>query len=169
MVSTVAADVCCKLVETRTASLALGRATAASGVDESLLKDACRTLQQQHCHYDPLDADRPVTTSAAMLLARGFSVIDDKQQQLKLAAAFVKACGRTAFAGCHMDDAHDVLTVRSGPLTLRPAAVVVKKEAVITACPSLTSVANRSSVIGLLDSTVNRATSLVEAGAYLHW
>ena len=80
-VGTVAADVCCKIVEARSASLPSLAPTfsstsssathpsgprsggGAGGSNDSLWKDASRALAQQFPRFDTLDHGRPVTSS----------------------------------------------------------------------------------------------------------
>ena len=56
-VGTVAADVCCKMVETRTSS------AQPNAPEDSIWRDTCRSVGQQYGRFDSLDAGRPITTS----------------------------------------------------------------------------------------------------------
>ena len=60
-VGTVAADVCCKMVETRTAHVPLSSSVTSAAA--TVWRDACRSIGQQYSRFDNLDGGRPVTSS----------------------------------------------------------------------------------------------------------
>ncbi|GAX78151.1 hypothetical protein CEUSTIGMA_g5593.t1 [Chlamydomonas eustigma] len=111
-------------------------------------------------------------------------------QETVLASTYIKACGGvSAFAGGGMYqtdvDCLDCVKVRTGPaLKAVPASNSSSRKLnadskriaggnpsgySAASSASVTVIANRSSVIGQLADTLDRATSIWRAGAYLHW
>lgn len=191
IVSTVAADPCCKIVDVRTA------ASPAGGLGTWAWQDACKAVANQYPAFDVLASGRKVTTAGALLLARGFGQDGPGAAGTGVAnggaggaaggtldpRVFVNAAGgHGAFVGWDMSSSQHV-TVRQGSCILTPAASSGKAAAVHSTgaatgantarrppgVPGLTAICSRSSVVGLLGSTADRAASIWQAGAYLHW
>lgn len=94
--------------------------------------------------------------------------------------AYIQAVGGTNSFSCPVDAAGSVF-MREGSarlVGLAPSSITAAMAAsgasggggsATRGAMSLTAVANRSSVVGLLAKTVEQANSIMEAGAYLHW
>ncbi|KAG1676469.1 hypothetical protein FOA52_002289 [Chlamydomonas sp. UWO 241] len=206
MVGTVAADPCTKIVTARTAAAPAG--TPAQGAWAA----ACKALHTQLPRFDALDHDRPVTTSGALVLSRGFPGVAGAGASAA-AAAYVKAGGGASAFGAgggrgsdgssNAGDMSDAVWLRASPGGGAPAGVVAAWPGNsggtstssargggggatgatgaaaaasargggggAAAAPSVASVSLRSSTVGLLDATAQRATATWSAGAYMHW
>ncbi|EFJ50878.1 Eta tubulin [Volvox carteri f. nagariensis] len=152
-VSTVAADPCTKLLETWTVHSHPNAAVS------GMWADSLRSLGSIMPRADPLRSNAPITTSGAMLLARGYPAAavppssTGGSAHSALLGAYVKSLGPHGAAPALLPEVN--LVLRCG----QPGAT----------SPSLTILSNRSNVIGLLECTVQRALALCDAKAYLHW
>ncbi|GLI58867.1 hypothetical protein VaNZ11_000635 [Volvox africanus] len=185
-VATVAADPCTKLLETWTVHSHPNVAVT------GLWADSLCSLGSLMPRADPLRGNAPITTAGAMLLARGYPSAAVPPNSAggvhsSLLDAYIKSLGPHGAAPTLIPDAS--LVLRCGqpgivrevrkPGTTAAASVPMpsgtglssgnKPLASAAASPSLTVVSNRSSVIGRLEGTVQRALALCDAKAYLHW
>ncbi|GIL70377.1 hypothetical protein Vretifemale_1138 [Volvox reticuliferus] len=185
-VATVAADPCTKLLETWTVHSHPNVAVT------GLWADSLRALGSLMPRADPLRGNAPITTAGAMLLARGYPSAAVPANSAggvhsSLLGAYIKSLGPQGAAPTLIPDAS--LVLRCGqpgivrevrkPGTTPSASVPTlsgtglssgnKPLTSTVTRPSLTVVSNRSSVIGLLEGTVQRALALCDAKAYLHW
>ncbi|KAG2445658.1 hypothetical protein HXX76_000267 [Chlamydomonas incerta] len=187
VVTTVAADPCTKMLETWTVHCHPN--TAVNG----LWADSLRSLSSLLPRADALRGNAPISTAGALLVARGYPAAavppgDGGATQAALLSAYVKSLGPAGAAPTLAPEAS--LWLRAGPAALLretrrgapmgapggtsgagggkppPAAATAPGGG---GSPSLTTVANRSGVVGLLENTVRRARALVDAGAYVHW
>ena len=110
-VSTVAADVCCKIVEARTASVVVvphpgggagggggggGAPSGSTAGSDSIWRDASRALAQQFPRFDALDKGRPVTSSGERALAQQFPRFDALVKGRPVTSSCAEGCGRGA-------------------------------------------------------------------------
>jgi len=169
LVSTVTPDTCLKLVESRTAVL------SASPLSPATWQNGCRALQHHLPRCDALDNNRPITTQACMLVARGFPATASPSSAV---APLVQALGGPAAWTWPESEAAAYVGVRACETTLR--GLPQQQSAAAAAgggsgpggrggSPCLSLVANRSSTVGLLGNTLERARSICNAGAYMHW
>eukprot|EP00198_Chlamydomonas_reinhardtii_P013659 XP_001702996.1 eta tubulin [Chlamydomonas reinhardtii] len=187
VVTTVGADPCTKMLETWTVHCHPN--TAVNG----MWADSLRSMGSLLPRADALRGNAPISTAGALLMARGYPIAavppgDGGPAQAALLSAYVKSLGPSGAAPTLAPEAS--LWLRSGAATLlrearRGAASAPssgaagagggKPPAAAGTAPggggsaSLTTVANRSNVVGLLENTVRRALALVDAGAYVHW
>ncbi|GLC45041.1 hypothetical protein PLESTB_001462300 [Pleodorina starrii] len=180
-VCTVAADPCTKLLETWTVH------SHANVPVSGLWADSLRSLGSLMPRADSLRGNAPITTAGAMLLARGYPAAAVPPSgaggdHSELLGAYIKSLGPQGAAPTLAPDAS--LVLRCGQAGIARGEVARKAPAAAAAGaagagsassgskapgPSLTVLSNRSSVIGLLEGTVQRALALCDAKAYLHW
>ncbi|KAG2453739.1 hypothetical protein HYH02_001950 [Chlamydomonas schloesseri] len=184
VVSSVAADPCTKMLETWTVHCHPN--TAVSG----LWADSLRSMGSLLPRADALRGNAPISTAGALLMARGYPAAavppgEGGSAQAALLSAYVKSLGpagaaptlapdaslwlRTGSAALLREPRRGAAAAASGSGKPPPAAGAVSSGGGGGGMPSLTSVANRSSVVGLMENTVRRALALVDAGAYVHW
>lgn len=181
----VAPDPAMKFVETRTAMCHANTPASA------LWMEAVRALNHRFPRYDVLDHQRAVTSTGTLLLARGFSPATLGGSADVAAATYAHHCMTHTHLPL-MGSAAGAVTVRHGicgmslPENLaapnagtnrggtapppRPTSGGARRAPTPPpAAPALTAVSNRSSVVGLLQSTIDSARAICQAGAYLHW
>jgi tubulin delta len=156
IVSNVACDTCCKIIECRTAYAPSSSSTSA--VPLWSLKEASKALNRLWPRFDSLDESLPIHTSASLITARGLEDL---------------FCSSARKGRTEGDDANLVRTafVGSGkrPFVGSPRDAIAVRWDRETRGSSISEVACRSSVIGLVRHSVERATAAWTAGAYVHW
>ena len=165
IVCTAACDPCCKIVEARTAYPPSSTLTAGAALRPVWsLGDACKALNRLWPKFDTLNENRSIVTSGSLIVARGLdgltsSITSGKAKakgvdegSLFQAAVSSSYIGKRAFIGYPQDS-----------IALRWDG----REA--SGMTSISEVASRSSVIGLVEHSVKRATIAWRAGAYIHW